>query len=123
MFNHEYGGPPPPPAPAPSDYHSKRRHPSPPDRREGTREGRSRTQDRTGQRRRFRSSDPIGSTSQGMITETNGKQNEILTRRAFNEASGGSRRKEAEVLLIREVEELKGRAVQMEKTMRSAKKD
>ena len=52
--------------------------------------------------------------------ETNGKQSKILTRKPFDEASGGSRRKEAEALLIREVEELKGRAVQMEKTMRSA---
>ena len=40
----QYGGP--PPAPAPPDYHSRSRHPSPPDRREGTREGRSRTQER-----------------------------------------------------------------------------
>ena len=114
----QYGGP--PPAPAPPDYHSRRRHPSPPDRREGTREGRSRTQERTGQERRFRSSDPIGSTRQGRIIETNGNQSEILTRRTFDEAAGGRRRKEAEALLVREVEELKGRAVQMEKTMRSA---
>ena len=118
MYNHQYGGP--PPAPAPPDNHSRRRHPSPPDRREGTREGRSRTQDRTGHERRFRSSDPISSTRQGRIMETNGKQSEKLTKRAFDEASGGSRRKEAEALLIREVEELKGRAVQMEKTMRFA---
>ena len=54
--------------------------------------------------------------------ETNGKQSEKLTKRAFDEASGGSRRKEAEALLIREVEELKGRAVHMEKTMRYSKK-
>ena len=118
MYNHQYGGP--PPASAPSDYHSRRRYPSPPDRREGTREGRSRTQERTGHERRFRSSDPTGSTRQGRVIETNGKQSEIRTGRAFDEASGGSRRKEAEALLIREVEELKGRAVQMEKTMRSA---
>ena len=52
--------------------------------------------------------------------ETNGKQSEILTPRPLDEASGGSRRKETEALLVREVEELKGRAVQMEKTMRSA---
>ena len=54
--------------------------------------------------------------------ETNGKQSEIVTRKPFDEASGGSTRKDEEALLIREVEELKGRAVQMEKTMRSAKK-
>ena len=118
MYNHEYGGP--PPAPAPPDYHSRRRYPSPPDRREGTREGRSRAQQRTGQERRFRSSDPIVSTRQGRITESNGKHWEIHPRRAFDDASGGTRRKEAETLLVKEVEELKGRAVQMEKTMRFA---
>ena len=80
------------------------------------------TQERTGHERRFRSSDPTGSTRRGRVIETNGKQSEIITRRAFDEASGGSRRKETETLLVREVEELKGRAVQMEKTMRSAKK-
>ena len=50
---------------------------------------------------------------------TNGKQSGIFTQRGFDDVSRGSRRAEAETLLVQEVEELKGRAVQMEKTMRS----
>ena len=55
----------------------------------------------------------------GKIMNRNGKQSAILTQRGFDEISGGIRRKEAETILVQEVEELRGRAVQMEKTMRS----
>jgi hypothetical protein len=47
------------------------------------------------------------------------KQSEIFTQRGFDDRSGGIRRKETETLLVQEVEELRGRAVQKEKTMRS----
>ena len=50
---------------------------------------------------------------------TNDKKIGIFTQSGFNEISGGIRRKEAETLLVQEVEELRGRAVQKEKTMRS----
>ena len=113
MYGQQYGGA--QPAPAPPDYPGRRRCPSPP----GRREGRSRTQERKGQGRRYRSSDPGSSAHQGKIMNTNGKQSGIFTQQGFDDISGGIMRKEADTLLSQEVEELGGRAVQMEKTMRS----
>ena len=121
MYGHQHAGP--PPAPAPSDHHGRRRYPSPPDRREGTREGRSRTQERQGQVRRFRSSDPGGSAHQGRVKAMISKQDATFAQGGFGQGSGRSktsgRRMEAETLLVREVEELRARTLQMEKTMRS----
>ena len=54
------------------------------------------------------------------MMDTNGKQNGTFHQGDNLEGTGGRRRKEAETLLVQEVEELRGRAVQMEKTMRHA---
>ena len=119
MYSQQYGGQAgPPPPPAPPDYQASRRCPSPPDRRMGTREGRSRTQEMNGHGRRFRSSDPLGTRHEGSGIDTNGKQNGPMNQKGFELESRGSRRREAETLLVREVEEWRGRAVQMEKTLR-----
>ena len=119
MYSQQYGGQAgPPPPPAPQDCQARRRCPSPPDRRMGTREGRSRTQERNSHGRRFRSSDPLGTRHEGSVIDTNGKQNGPMNQKGFELESRGSRRREAETLLVREVEEWRGRAVQMEKTMR-----
>ena len=113
MYSQQYGGHGgPPPPPAPPDYQAGRRCSSPPDRRMEAREGRSRTQERNGHGRRFRSSDPLATRHEGSVIDTNGKQ------KGKELESRGSRRREAETLLVREVEEWRGRAVQMEKTMR-----
>ena len=47
-----------------------------------------------------------------------GKQKGTTNQKGFESESIGGRRREAETLLVREVEEWRGRAVQMEKTMR-----
>ena len=119
MYSQQYGGQAgPPPPPAPPDYQARRRCTSPPDRRMGTREGRSRTQERNGHGRRFRSSDPLGTRHEGSVIDMNGKENGTMNQKGYECESRGSRRREAETLLVREVEEWRGRAVQMEKTMR-----
>ena len=119
MYSQQYGGQAgPPPPPAPPDYQASRRCPSPPDRIMGTREGRSRTQERNSHARRFRSSDPIGTRHKGSVIDTNSQHNGLMNQKGFELESRGSRRREADTLLVREVEEWRGRAVQMEKTMR-----
>jgi hypothetical protein len=121
MFGHQHALP--PPAPAPPDHQVRRRYPSPSDRREGTREGRSRTHERQGQVRRFRSSDPGGSAHQGSVMTMNSKQDGTFAQGGFGQGSGRSktsnRKMEVQTLLVREVEELRARMLQMEKTMRS----
>ena len=54
------------------------------------------------------------------MMDTNGRPNGQFSQMDNVEGTGGRRRKEAETLLVQEVEELRGRAVQMEKTMRFA---
>ena len=54
------------------------------------------------------------------MMDTNGRHNGTIHQGDNLEGTGGRRRKEAETLLVQEVEELRGRAVQMEKTMRHA---
>ena len=103
MYHHQHQGPPDPPP-----YQGRRRYPSPPDRWEEERQGRSRTQERKGQGRRFRSSDPVGSRNE--------RHNGTFHQGDIGEGAGERRRKEAEI--VQELEELRGRAGQMEKTMR-----
>ena len=105
---HHYGGAPPPPP----GYPGRRRCSSPSDSRLGARDGRSRTQERRTHTRRFRSSDPVGNDRQ--IT----RPGFVGTNKRDFENSQIENSQGAESLLVREVEELRGRQVQMEKTMK-----
>ena len=110
----------PPPAPAPPDCHGTRGYPSPTGRRELKREGRSRIHEgpRQGNVTRFRSTDivPGGSCDEGYACEV------VSGHGRYNQGPGkcqiSSRNVEQEKMLMREVEQLRVRTAQMEKTLR-----
>ena len=117
MYRQKYSEPTPSSAAAP-DCKPRRRHPSPQDRRDGSREGRSRSVqgERQGQGRRFRSSDP-GGTELHMSKAPYASNKDGLSQVTGRSRTPG-RRVEEENLLMREVEQLRGRTQQMERHMR-----
>ena len=123
MLPHPNPGPPPPPAPA--DYPGARRTSSS-DRRQGGREGRRRTSEgaRQGPVRRIRSSGPVGPTVEGAppVERKRIQLTGIGTTGGLRHGVGRSmtntRRVEGESMMVRELEELRIRTAQMEKTLR-----
>ena len=118
MMYGQFAGP--PPAPAPPDCHGTRGYPSPTDR---SREGRSRRQEgpRQGNGKGFRST-VIGS---GVSCDEGYTCEGVSCHGRHNQGPGqcqislSSRNVEQEKMLMRDVEQLRVRTAQMEKTLRS----
>ena len=121
MLPHDTPGPPPPPAPA--DYPGARRTSSS-DRIQTGREARSRTSGcpRTGPVRRIRSSGPGGHTLDGVPAPERNRLGGMGTGGGLRQGAGRSmtttRKVEGESMMLRELEELRARTAQMEKTLR-----
>ena len=118
-------GPPPPPAPA--DYPGARRS-SFSHRIQSGREGRdarSRTVEgsRQGPVRRIRSSGPVGLADGASVVERHRIQEAGMvtcggSRQGIGRSKTASRRIEGENMMVKELEELRARTAQMEKTLR-----
>ena len=114
-----------PPPPAPADYPGARRGSSSPDRRQMGREGRSRNVEmpRQGPVRRFRSTGPVDPNDEKQAIERQRIQDSGRAtcggfRHGFGRSMTTARRSQEESLLVRELEELRARSAQMEKTLR-----
>jgi len=113
-----------PPEPGPPDYPGARRSSFSSDRRPGTREGRSRTADgpKQGPVRRIQSSGPGSSDGPSVVERHQNLEKGMLTCGGFRQGAGrsmtSSRRGEGDSMLVKEVEELRARTAQMEKTLR-----
>ena len=105
MMYGQFAGP--PPAPVPPDCHGTRGYPSPTDRREWTSEGRSRIQEGPRQ-----GNGPGVSCDEGYTCEG------VSGHGRYNQGPGKCRNVEREKRLMREVDELRVRTSQMEKTLR-----
>lgn len=111
-------GPPPPPAPV--DYPGARRTSSSPDRRQGEREGRSRTAEgpRHGAVRRIRSTGPLGPSERAPRLPDGGMATCGGFRPAIGRSMTTARRIDVDSSAVRELEEMRARTAQMEKTLR-----
>ena len=116
-----------PPPPAPADYPGARRS-SFSDRRQSgreTRDARRRTVEgsRQGPVRRIRSSGPVGLADGSSVVERHRVQEAGMvtcggSRQGIGRNLTATRRMEGENMMVRELEELRARTTQMEKTLR-----